>query len=109
MALNLKVAELYADMKINTAILDAQLAKIRAQLAGLKVPTITPMVNNAQALMALDKILARFRRIQAQALINAKVSGGSGRGGGRTGGFASGLGQGLGLPFASSPQMMAGM
>jgi TP901 family phage tail tape measure protein len=116
--LNVKFAEAYVDLVLNTRKYYADLRAVQASLA--RIPgthTVTINVNRAAATSNINLFMQQLRSAQALTRFQLQVArpggfgfgrGGGGSGGMGGGGFMTGLGHGLGLPFATNPQMMAG-
>jgi TP901 family phage tail tape measure protein len=113
--LNIKVADLYADVRIDMRIFDQDLSLVRNKLG--RLPTTIPIqvqAYTAQFDVALIKAKSQIQALHSAASrpINLGVSGGIVGGGRRSGGgglgLFSGLAAGAGLPFTANPQMLAG-
>jgi TP901 family phage tail tape measure protein len=116
--LNIQVADLWADVRIDFRGFNQDLSLIRYQLA--RLPSVVPIAiqpNLAAFNTATSAAMAQIRALRAAAAtpinIAGRTGGFGGGGGGRGGmfgggGFFSGLASGAGLPFTANPQMLAG-
>jgi TP901 family phage tail tape measure protein len=113
--LNIQVADLWADVRIDFRGFNQDLSLIRYQLA--RLPSVVPIAiqpNLAAFNTATSAAMAQIRALRAAAAAPINIAGRTGGfgGGGRGmvggGGFFSGLASGAGLPFTANPQMLAG-
>jgi TP901 family phage tail tape measure protein len=105
--LNIQVADLWADVRIDFRGFNQDLSLIRYQLA--RLPSVVPIAiqpNLAAFNTATSAAMAQIRALRAAAATPINIAGRTGGFGG--GGFFSGLASGAGLPFTANPQMLAG-